>query len=94
MESYIPMLRVSDTVKTKSVTANGVGRSCGAGTEGRNRDGSFAGQGLGFSMCAAPSLMGFARFRTRNTVVSRVSARTHLPLPVPGYTTDTLQLGG
>jgi hypothetical protein len=40
------------------------------------------------------AVMGFARFRTRNTVVSRVSARTHLQLPVPGYTTNTLQLGG
>jgi hypothetical protein len=39
-------------------------------------------------------LMGFERFRTRNTVVSRVSARTYLPLPIHGYTTDTLQLGG
>jgi hypothetical protein len=39
------------------------------------------------------TLMGFARFHTRNTVVSRVSARTHLPLPILGYTTDTLQLG-
>jgi superfamily II DNA helicase RecQ len=30
-------------VKTERVTENGVGRSCGAGTEGRNRDGGFAG---------------------------------------------------
>jgi hypothetical protein len=59
-------------VKTKRVTENGVGRNCGAGTEGRNRDGSFAGQGLGFSLCAAPSLQNrVSLFGKRKTEVVR-----------------------